>query len=93
MNVHINEFKRKTQIKLRNLQNKNRKEHWWFLNSLDKKNETSDINLDTLYSFFFKDLNADYEHTNASEFDIHIDEASNERLNLYNTENEILICI
>ena len=56
MNFHINKFNRLQQKKLRKLHDKNPKQYWKILNSIDDKDEKSNIELDTLFKFF-KDLN------------------------------------
>ena len=52
MNFHINKFNRNIQEKLRKLKSKNPKEYLNIINSLDRNNENSSIDLDTLYNFF-----------------------------------------
>lgn len=58
MNFYISKHKKATQQKLRIMKNKNPKDYWKILNSLDNKPEIADIKLEDLYSFF-KDLNDD----------------------------------
>ncbi|MCG7875153.1 MAG: reverse transcriptase family protein [Candidatus Thiodiazotropha endolucinida] len=65
------------------------------MNSIDNKQETSDIGLDTLFNFF-KNLNANTtEDTDPTmeNFNVHIDEDTDDILNCYITENEIIKCI
>ena len=52
MNFYISKHKKATQEKLRKMKNKNPKDYWKILNSLDNKPENADIKLDDLYSFF-----------------------------------------
>ena len=52
MNFHMNKFNRNIPEKLRKLKSKNPKEYWNIINSLDRNNENSSIDLDTLYNFF-----------------------------------------
>ena len=56
MNLQINKFNRNIQEKLKNLKSKNPKEYWNIINSLDRNNKNSSIDLDTLYNFC-KDMN------------------------------------
>ena len=62
------------------------------MNTLDKKKESNNINLDVLYSFF-KDLNVTEVHPDQANINIHVDEEGDEILNTYIIEKEILKCI
>ena len=70
MNFHIN--KRNIQEKWRKLNSKNPKEYWNIINSLDRNNENSSIDLDTLYNFF-KDVNENKNTSDAEENENNID--------------------
>ena len=94
MNHFINKHIKTTQNKLRSLKNKNLKEYWKIINSIDNKKNDSNIELDTLYTFF-KDLNKQPD-TNDNYCDNNIDisiDDNNEILNSPITESEILKCI
>ena len=95
MNFYINKHNRETQRNLRNLQSKNPKEYWKILNSLNTKPESTDINLDFLYTFF-KELNEENTNDNnlsAEEINKHIDQEGDEILNFFISETEIMKCI
>ena len=51
MIFYINKFIKKSQNKLRNMHNKDPKEYWKTLNSIDNKKQDPDIVLDDLYNF------------------------------------------
>ena len=94
MNFHINKLNRlQQQKKLRKLHDKNPKQYWKILNSIDNKDEKSDIELDTLFEFF-KDLNKSndsaYDDQIDNNINVHIDEETDDILNYYITENEII---
>ena len=93
MNFHINKFNRLQQKKLRKLHDKNPKQYWKILNSIDDKDEKSNIELDTLFNFF-KDLNKSndsaYDDQTNNNINVHIDEETDDILNCYITENEII---
>ena len=94
MNYFVNKHNKSTQNKLRNLKNKNPKEYWKIINSIDNKKTDSNIELDTLYTFF-KDINKQLDSDNDScDNDIHISiEDNDEVLNSPITDSEILKCI
>ena len=94
MNYFINKHNKQTQIKLRNLKNKNPKDFWKIINSVDSKKQDRNIALDTLYSFF-KDLNEQSDSENQqSENNINISIDDNDTiLNSPITGCEILKCI
>ena len=52
MNYYINKHNKTTKTKSRNLKSKNPKEYWKVINSIDNKKVDSNIELDSLYSFF-----------------------------------------
>ena len=93
MNFQINKFNRLQQKKLRKLHDKNPKQYWKILNSIDDKDEKSNIELDTLLKFF-KDLNktndSAYDDQTDNNINMHIDEETDDILNCYITENEII---
>ena len=89
MNFHINKFNRNIQEKLRKLKSKNPKEYWNIINSLDRNNENSSIDLDTLYNFF-KDMNVHKNTNDEEENKLNIDITDDDEiLNSWNTEAEI----
>ena len=93
MNFHIKKFNRNIQEKLRKLKIKNPKEYWNIINSLDRNNENSSIDLDTL-SNFFKDMNVNKNTNDEEENEINIDITDDDEiLNSWITEAEILKCI
>ncbi|MEW8548549.1 MAG: reverse transcriptase family protein, partial [Candidatus Thiodiazotropha sp.] len=94
MNFHISRHKNITKKRLRKMKNKNPKDYWKILNSLDKKPENADIKLNDLYSFF-KDLNNDPNNEDENIENIHsiFDEAGDDCLNSYISESEIFKCI
>ena len=94
MNYFVNKHNKSTQKKLRNLKNKNPKDYWKIINSIDTKKTDSNIELDTLYTFF-KDINKQLDSDNDScDNDIHISiEDNDEVLNSPITDSEILKCI
>ena len=93
MSFHINKFNRLQLKKLRKLHDKTPKQYWKILDSIDNKDEKSDIELDTLFDFF-KDLNKNndsaYNDQTANNINVHIDEENDDILNCYITENEII---
>ena len=94
MNFYISKHKKATQQKLRKMKNKNPKDYWKILNSLDNKPENADIKLEDLYSFF-KDLNYDPNNGTENTEDIQLlfNEVGDDCLNSSITESEILKCI
>ena len=94
MNFYINKFIKKSQNKLRNMHNKDPKEYWKTLNSIDNKKQDPDIILEDLYNFF-KNLNGPSENDapDTDTFPIHIDEEGDEILNSFITETEVRKCI
>ena len=91
---NISKHKKATQQKLRKMKNKNPKDYWKILNSLDNKPENADIKLEDLYSFF-KDLNYDPNNGTENTEDIQLlfNEVGDDFLNSSITESEILKCI
>ena len=76
---------------MRNLKSKNPKEYWKIINSIDNKKLDSNIELDSLYSFF-RDLNAEpglERHQTIDNMNIDDDEVLNSPI----TDCEILKCI
>ena len=94
MNFYISKHKKATQQKLRKMKNKNPKDYWKILNSLDNKPENADIKLEDLYSFF-KNLNYDPNNGTENTEDIQLlfNEVGDGCLNSSITESEILKCI
>ena len=95
MNFYINKHNRETQWKLSKLQSKKPKEYWKILNSLNTKPESTDINLDSLCTFF-KELNEDNTNDNnlsAEKINIHTNQEGDEMLNFFISKTEIMKCI
>ena len=93
MNFYINKFNRNIQEKLRKLKSKNPKAYWNLINSLDRNNENSSIDLDTLCNFF-KDMNVNKSINDEEENEINMDITDDDEiLNSWITEAEILKCI
>ena len=94
MNFYINKFIKKSQNKLRNMHNKDPKEYWKTLNSIDNKKQDPDIVLEDLYNFF-KNLNgpSDNDAPDTDTFPTHINEEGDEILNSFITETEVRKCI
>ena len=94
MNYFINKHNKSTQNKLRSLKNKSPKEYWKIINSIDNKRTESNIELDTLYTFF-KDLNKQPETDNdysGDNIEISVND-DDEILNSPISDGEILKCI
>ena len=92
MNYYINKHNKATKTKLRNLKSKNPKEYWKIISSIDNKKLDSNIELDSLYSFF-RDLNAEPGSESHQMIDnMNIDD-DDEVLNSPITDCEILKCI
>ena len=93
MNFYINKCIKKSQNKLRNMHNKDPKEYWKTLNSVDNKKQDPDIVLEDLYNFF-KNLNgpSDNDAPDIDTLPIHIDKGD-EILNSFKTEIEVRKCI
>ena len=79
MNFHINKFNRNIQEKLRKFKSKTPKEYWNIINSLDRNNENSSTDLDTLYNFF-KDMNENQNTNDEEENEINIDITDNDEI-------------
>ena len=92
MNYYINKHNKATKTELRNLKSKNPKEYWKIINSIDNKKVDSNIELDSLYSFF-KDLNAEPDFESHQTIDNMSIEDDDEVLNSPITDCEILKCI
>ena len=96
MNNFINNHKRQTQMKLRNLKNKNPKEYWKIINSVDSKKQLSKFGINTLYTFF-KELNDNDKcksENDQTEETLNISLEDNDViLNSPITDREILKCI
>ena len=100
MNKYILSYKCKTQRQLRSLKQKQPKDFWKLLNSLEKRKSNENITLDALYQYFKNlnstgdteepdndihfDINDDYEILNGS---ITTDEIRKSALNLRNNKN------
>ena len=92
MNLYLNKHVKNTQNRLRNLKTNNPKEFWKIINSLEKKEEDQNINLETLYDFF-KGLNENND-VDENNNDINIDITDDDEiLNSSITEAEILKCL
>ena len=91
MNKCIAKHRKQNENKLRNLQSKNPKQYWKFLNSLKQHSKPSSPNLSEFYEYF-KDLNsAEFDNTEISDFQ-YLD-ANDEILNSVITSEEISRCI
>lgn len=93
MNTHINKFNRETQENLRKLKSKNPKHFWKLINSLERNDDDSDINVETLYDYF-KTLNENNDQGNDITYAFNVDVTDDDEiLNSSITEAEILKCI
>ena len=91
MNKYIAKHRKYNENKLRNLQSKNPKQYWKFLNSLKTQDKHNGPNLNEFYEYF-KDLNtSEYEDADISDFHYTIN--NNEMLNSGITAEEISRCI
>ena len=90
MNKYIAKHKKYTQNKLRNLESKNPKDYWKFINSLKKKEPNNIPSLDDFYEHF-KNLNqGDIFGSETPGFENY---QNNNSLNAEITSDEILFCI
>ena len=91
MNKFIAKHRKQNENKLRNLQSKNPKQYWKFLNSLKQHSKPSSPNLSEFYEYF-KDLNsAEFENAEISDFQ-YLD-PNDEILNSVITYEEVSRCI
>ena len=91
MNKFIAKHRKQNENKLRNLQSKNPKQYWKFLNSLKQHSKPSSPNLSEFYEYF-KDLNsAEFEKAEISDFQYL--GANDEILNSVITYEEVSRCI
>ena len=82
------------QEKLRKLKTNNPKEFWKVINNLDCKTDDTSIDIDTLFTFFFKNLNENNDNNDVQDNEINIDITDDDEiLNSSITEGEILNCI
>ena len=91
MNKFINEEQSKTQENLQKLQSKRPKEFWKILNSLEKRSDNPDLNLNEFYDYF-KSNNSSTNAECDQEININLNN-DNEILNSKFTGQEILKCI
>ncbi|MEW8542872.1 MAG: reverse transcriptase family protein, partial [Candidatus Thiodiazotropha sp.] len=94
MNRYINKYKHNREYELRNMQSKNPKQYWKFLNSIKEKSNTRCPPLDDFYEYFEKlnqNVDAHFDISDAiDELDFQDDE---DLLNAKITEAEITACI
>ena len=93
LNIHINKYKRSRRKVMREMQSKEPKTYWTFLNSLKTKKMANAPSVDTFYDFF-KDVYCADDDKAEDEMPFNFNfEHSDETLNRPFTNDEILKCI
>ncbi|MCG8034442.1 MAG: reverse transcriptase family protein [Candidatus Thiodiazotropha taylori] len=95
LNKHINNYKKSRRNTLRQMQAKEPKKYWNFLNSLKTKNAPETPSVDVFYDFFKEVYSSDTQNDqNNDDTPVNFNlEHSNETLNSPFTTKEISICI